>query len=251
MNRRRQKVKCIFFDGNIGAGKTTILNKSCELMMKKGLRIKIISENYKEFDKYGAGHQPLTLSSRDPLRNYVASQLHVHRCMLQNFRKQIKQEKSETIFICDRGIFSHLAFIYAAFNSNVVSQFTNDFLIESSLNQIKKVFKDDANIQLDILGLVFIYCSPEKCLERSKRRVRPFEDDLNLPYLEALDHGHEKYLSWYANTKWLNNRKHRLITSSARKIIKVDNSSDCNDDFIDIRSEVLVDKIYNDFDVVT
>ena len=187
----------ISIEGNIGAGKTTIINEINKLTFNKShiiileqvqewMNIKDDNDNnilelfYSDQQKYGYIFQSYVLFSR-----------------LQFMLKTIK-DNPNSIIICER---SHLTdikvFAKALFELGKLSS------IEWNVyNKWHKLIQELFDIKIS--GIIYNRCSPSICLERICKRSRNGESDITLDYLNLLHNKHEDWMKDLSDIKILN-----------------------------------------------
>jgi thymidine kinase/deoxynucleoside kinase len=172
--------KYISIEGNIGAGKTTLINSIC----KKTDSISFIKEDINRWTNIVPENNLLELFYYDPVKyGYM-----LQHCVIMNQIKDIKKLGTKDIIVTDRCPESSSKVF--AYIMHICGQLTDTELI--LFNQLK-----DLLYTKDIHPSLYIYlrCTPEKCLERIKKRGRKAEKDINFNYLEMLHYAHEQWLS--------------------------------------------------------
>ena len=176
--------KWFIIEGNIGSGKSTLLNKLSELddieiiqePVDKWLEIK--DENNKNLLDYFYS---------DMERNSYMFQTMVFKTRVESLdKKQTKNIRfSERSIWTDRYVFGKSCLENKKMNSIETNcyKYWFDFL--------EKKFNPNPT------GIIYIRCSPEKCLERINNRGRHEETQIKLEYLQKLHEYHENWLlSW-------------------------------------------------------
>jgi len=156
----------ITIDGNIGAGKTTILN--------------YIHTNHNIY---------IDLEPIDKWKPFL-NDIYLNKKKYFNFQirvwldRSFIQEKDNTVIIMERSPF----FIRNTFNKyisdNKLINPQEDNIIQELYNKTDNIWKSNYYI--------YIRSSPEKCLERINSRGRENESELDLDYLNEIHLLHEK-----------------------------------------------------------
>ena len=195
--------KWYIIEGNIGSGKSTLLNKleyvpNVEVIpepvhmwtsIKDNKEINLLQHFYSDMDRYSYMFQTMVFKTR--LESLEPKQL-------QQFRF------SERSILTDRYVFGKMCLEDNKMNS-----------IESSCY---KYWFDWLSTKFNSKpdGIIYIQCSPEKCLERISKRGREEEDTISLDYINKLNKYHEDWLLNWKETP----------------ILIIDNNQDNNYDFI-------------------
>jgi len=179
--------KWFIIEGNIGSGKSTLLNKlseqnNIEIIQEpvdKWLEIK--DENNKNLLEYFYS---------DMERNSYMFQTMVFKTRVDALDKpQIKPFRySERSIWTDRYVFGKMCLEDKKMNSIETScyKYWFDFL--------EKKFNPNPN------AIIYIRCSPQKCLERINERGRDEETKIKLEYLEKLHNSHEEWINNWKKT---------------------------------------------------
>jgi len=156
----------ITIDGNIGAGKTTILN--------------YIHTNHNIY---------IDLEPIDKWKPFL-NDIYLNKKKYFNFQirvwldRSFIQEKDNTVIIMERSPF----FIRNTFNKyisdNKLINSQEDNIIQELYNKTDNIWKSNYYI--------YIRSSPEKCLERINSRGRENESELDIDYLNEIHLLHEK-----------------------------------------------------------
>lgn len=172
--------KYISIEGNIGAGKTTLINSIC----KKTDSISFIKEDINRWTNIVPENNLLELFYYDPVKyGYM-----LQHCVIMNQIKDIKTLGTKDIIVTDRCPESSSKVF--AYIMHICGQLTDTELI--LFNQLKDLLYTK-NIHPSLY--IYLRCTPEKCLERIKKRGRKAEKDINFNYLEMLHYAHEQWLT--------------------------------------------------------
>ena len=156
----------ITIDGNIGSGKSTILN-----LIHQKYKISIDLEPIEQWKNY--------LEDLYVNKNIFNFQL---RVWLD--RAWIQEKDSKSIILMERSPF----FIRNTFNKN---DYNNNNINEDEFNVINEMYNKTDNIWKSNL-YIYLRSSPKKCLERIQYRGRNNEMDISLDYITNIHNLHEE-----------------------------------------------------------
>jgi len=186
MNNTNNKPKLIFFEANIGAGKSTLVEKlkacpNTQVILEpvdvwknttdsKGKNI--LDYFYTDSTKYGYLFQSFAFLSR------------VNKLADIN-------PKAKYVFV-ERSIFSDK-------NIFAINCYQNNMMEDIEWTIYNEWFKwADTTIGQYNYGFVYLECPPEECYRRLKERNRSEESSVGLDYLKQLNQRHEE---WFAKEK--------------------------------------------------
>ena len=174
-------------EGNIGSGKTTLINK-----LKENNDFEVIVEPVDVWlsIKGDSDKNLLGLFYDDPHRYSYLFQTMVFKTRLQSLDKP--QEKdirfSERSIWTDKYVFGKSCIESGKMNKLEANCYHTWFdWLEEKFNPAPD-------------GIIYVKTSPEKCLERIKVRSRSEEDSIPLAYLKELDDRHNSWLEKWTKT---------------------------------------------------
>lgn len=161
----------ITIDGNIGCGKTGVLN-----YLHKSYRYPI------DLEPVDNWQEDLNLIYNDMNNNNNLFNFQVKiwldRCWIQN------NIDSEFVLVERSPAFIKNIFIKYAYDNNIISKDQNDIL-EYLHNKTDHIWKDNVYI--------YLRSNPESCMTRIKKRNRKSEDKIQLEYLNDISNLHNEY----------------------------------------------------------
>lgn len=174
----------VSIEGNIGAGKTTLINA---IRNRFNNTVCVIEEDIERWT---------TMESNDGTLNllklfYETPMLYGHmlqHCVLMNQIRDMMDLSNKKYVITDRCPLS------------TVNVFTNVMADDGILkpgdvlfirHMCRVFYPESFKPKLHI----YLRCSPAKCMERIQRRGRPEEADIQIEYIEKLHNMHEDWLS--------------------------------------------------------
>lgn len=186
------KSKFISIEGNIGAGKTTILKMILQDIIKKEFTLPLIHkvmlepvQQYQNYDGYYGKFNPLKLMYENP-SNIPITQLHIMKESQKYFSKDLSYESRN--ILAERSFLATYVFIKAYLDSGKIPIFVADFLFKLWSTMLTSAIKPNA--------IIFIDQSPEICLRNIRQRNRSNESEvLDLTFLENLDKNFKEWLS--------------------------------------------------------
>jgi deoxyadenosine/deoxycytidine kinase len=172
----------ISIDGNIGAGKTTLINQLKE-RFNSSKNIVFADEPVSEWEKLGL----LQLFYSDKVKYSFLFQM---GAFITRFKilKQLLDTKPKVI-ITERSLISDL---------NIFAQMLTDqaFMNETEFH-IYKQFYSEFQPMCNTDYFIYVSTPVETCIERIKRRNRTGEENIPVDYLELCDHYHRKMVEKY------------------------------------------------------
>ena len=182
------KIKIISIEGNIGAGKSTILNYLKEHYANHEL-ITFVEEPVDMWgDIKGDDNEDiLTKFYKNPKEYAFSFQVMAFATRVHKFRTALKNKPSARIFICERSLEA---------DSNIFAKMLYDDGNMESINY--KIYLQYYNIyknEFQHKGIIFINTNPDKCLQRIKQRDRDGEDKIQIDYLRKCHDYHVKWLT--------------------------------------------------------
>jgi len=168
-------------EGNMGSGKSTFLK-----IIESNLGYKTIQEPASEWQNIDGSGNILDLFYKNPSRWAYTFQLYAFTNRLETIIEQSKNP--ETVQILERSIFcDRFCFAKNCYEMGFMSDlewklYTNSFswLVESFSQKPK--------------GFIYLRTNPETSMQRVRKRSRPEEKNIDLPYLKLLHKKHEEWL---------------------------------------------------------
>ncbi len=183
-------------EGNIGSGKTTLL-KYLE-NVDFGCKKIIIYEQVDEWKnlKDNTGNNMFELFYNETKKYSYLFQSYVLFSRISHLLNTIKENPNELI-ICERSHLTDLmVFAQSLFEMNDLNDM--EFTVYKKWHSlISEMY------QIKIDKIIYVNTSPEKCLERIKKRCREGENVISLEYLTILYNKHELWLNKDINTQIL------------------------------------------------
>lgn len=175
MDRR----KFIYIEGNIGAGKTKVLET---LKQKYPARIHVEYEPIEIWQNYKNKFNLLSLMYANPKEYAFKFQIVAQTTQIQRETNVLRHKKRKKFNFFERSIKTQKLFIDALFSDgiNLLDWYILSDLYKVSVDQIKHYH------------VIYLRTEPSVCLERIKQRARPEEINISLDYLQRLHKQHEK-----------------------------------------------------------
>lgn len=178
--------RIIAIDGNIGAGKTTFIDRLEKICIER-TDIFFLREPVDEWIQFkdSSGESILDKFYQDPHKYTFAFQLTVFNTILASLKKALSNPKYK-IIICERSIASSRhVFMDMLYKDNMVNYF--EYKIYEDL------FTKDIVDNYYPTEILYLNVSVKTCSERISKRNRQGEQNIKTDYLERC---HYKYLEW-------------------------------------------------------
>ena len=194
------KTKKIFaLEGNIGAGKTTIL----KLLSKNFQDIEFVEEPVNQWQNLG-GENLLEAFYKDPVRWGFSFEFYSMLTKIQSLLKAANSEKP--IIIIERSIISNKLFMDLSKELGKLDTMEYKMLINTYEFYLQNVYP-----QLN--GIIYLDTPVEECIKRIIKRNRGEECTIEKSYLESIK-----------------NKLDNLFENSAILVSKIDGKYDCERD---------------------
>jgi deoxynucleoside kinase len=157
----------ITIDGNIGSGKTSVLN-----YLHKFYKVSVDLEPVESWSQY------LTKMYNEKLDVFKFQvRVWLDRCWIQ-------EKSDKTIILMERSpYFIKNVFIKTATDIGMITEDEQKILIDLHKKTDKLLVTNT---------MIYLRSSPENCLKKIKKRNRPTEKNISLDYIEVLHENHEK-----------------------------------------------------------
>lgn len=177
----------ISIEGNIGAGKTTIVEK-LQKHMSSDKNVVFLREplDIWESIKDNTGDNILQKFYADPHRHGFAFQVVAYTTRICLLRKAIAENPDCDIIICERSL--------AADKHIFAKMLHDDGIIEPIHYQIYQKFCDEFSDDFGIDGIVYIDADADVCHERVSKRSRQGEGGIKIDYLQKCKKYHDDWL---------------------------------------------------------
>lgn len=180
--------KIISIEGNIGAGKTTIIEK-LEKYLKNDKSIIFLREPVDLWqtitDEKGDGI--LTKFYADPNKYAFSFQVMAFVTRLTMLRNAVKQNPHCKLIICERSLEA---------DKNIFAKMLfDDNMIEEINYKIYTQFYNEYRKDFQLEGIVYIDADADVCHNRVSKRSRTGEDTVKLEYLEKCKTYHDIWLN--------------------------------------------------------
>jgi deoxyadenosine/deoxycytidine kinase len=175
--------KVISIEGNIGAGKTTILRRIEELNLPGVFVLKEPVDEWAEV-KDSSGKNILEHYYSDPKKYAFAFQAVAFNTRMTNLKKAFAS--GNCIIVCERSLQS---------DANIFAKmlFEDGTMDEISYRAYQSLYRDGVQpYSLDMV--IYLDVPPETCKERIQTRARSGEESIGLDYLKMCDKYHRDWL---------------------------------------------------------
>jgi deoxyadenosine/deoxycytidine kinase len=198
-----QSIRIYSIEGNIGAGKSTILEhlkKDIEADESLSKKIRFLKEPVDLWDKIRDtnGETILSLFYKDPKKWAFQFQIMAFSTRIQILEELIAEAPECEIIICERSL--------EADRNIFASMLHADGLIDDISYKIYESFVVNSFHRFPLNGVVYMRVEPEVAHERIQKRARDGEGGIGLDYLTKCGEYHDAWL-----------RKHEVFSTDVRK----------------------------------
>jgi deoxyadenosine/deoxycytidine kinase len=190
--------KIISIEGNIGAGKTTIIEQ-LEKQYKDIKSILVVREpvNVWETIKDSDGETILEKFYKNPEKYAFSFQVMAFVTRLSLLRNLIKENPECKLIICERSLEA---------DKNIFAKMLYDDKMIDEINyKIYMKFYNEYKSDFTLNGLVYIHAEEDVCYNRVHKRNRTGEESVSLEYLKKCKEYHQD---------WLVNKKNILVINA-------------------------------------
>ena len=177
----------VSIEGNIGAGKTTII-ENLQKHLGNNKSIVFLREPVDVWDtvKGANGETMLQKFYEDPKQNAFPFQVMAYATRLSLIRKTIAENPDCDVIICERSIDA---------DKQIFAKMLHDDGMINDMNfQIYNLFAREYAVEFALDGIVYIDSDAEVCHARIMKRSRLGEGGIELGYLQKCRRYHEEWL---------------------------------------------------------
>jgi deoxyadenosine/deoxycytidine kinase len=179
--------KIFVLEGNISAGKTTLLEHIESMNHPKIVVLKEPVDAWTSVrDK--DGENILEKYYKDPKTYAFPFQILAFHTRLQSIKKAIEDNPIADVILCERSLHAD-GHIFA-------KMLYDDGLIDEISYRIYQKMYEDGISQFPLAGIIYLDVSPEICAERIVKRGRSGEEGIQLAYLKKCHNYHEEWLKY-------------------------------------------------------
>ena len=183
-------VLLISIEGNIGAGKSTIINQ----LIKENLdpQIIILQEPVDMWESVKhEGETMLQKFYNDQDKYAFAFQIMAFTTRLKLIKDTINQNPDAKIILCERSL--------EADREIFAKMLNKDGVIEPILYQIYEMyFQDSVDTMYQLSGMIYLNTPPDVCSKRILKRNRDGESNIPLSYLIKCDNYHKLWMEKFS-----------------------------------------------------
>jgi len=193
-----RQIFLIGIEGLLASGKTTLLsNLSKSYSSSHRDLIFIVPEALDLYTNFKNQYNPLEEMYSRPDENIIMTQIHLARSLNQRIDETLNllpKTAGTYVVITDRCLFSPEMFIKTYYVMNLLSEYSKDLLLDEIKSMAYQVLeKHDARFA----GMIYLDTTIPTCMERMKKRNRPFEKNISENFLSILKIQHEEFFcSW-------------------------------------------------------
>ena len=179
--------KIISVEGNIGAGKTTIID-NLEKYYKNDSSVIFIREPVDIWQSItdSKGESILAKFYADPSKYSFSFQVMAFVTRLSMLRNTIKENPNCEVIVCERSL--------EADRNIFAKMLYHDGLIDEINYKIYLKFYTEYRDEFELYGMVYLNTYAKVCYDRVKKRSREGEESVSLDYLEKCKKYHEDWL---------------------------------------------------------
>jgi len=228
----KRSITVMTIEGNIGAGKSTILraieryldscdNKTFANRFKFIMEPVDIWENIRDV----SGQTILQKFYKDQHKYAFSFQMMAYISRLSLFKKTVRENPDKDIFIVERSL--------CADRNIFLQMLHDDEMIEDVEAQIYHRWYDEFSMDFPVHKIIYINSSPEKCYERIHKRMRSGEERIPLDYLRRCHQYHQTWLNPNKEESENNWKIQNGNVDYLTEVLHIDANEDTNYDFKD------------------
>jgi len=189
-NHNTMTPKIFSIEGNIGAGKTTLVDNFQQYCSDLGRAdIVFLREPVDIWDEVRDpvdGQSILKKFYENPAKYSFPFQVMAFISRLSLLEQTIKQNPDCSVIICERSL--------SADRNIFAKMLHDDLLIDNICFQIYSKIYNEFSGRFVVDGIVYMDSSPAKCVERIEKRGRDGEGGIEMEYLEKCKKYHDEWL---------------------------------------------------------
>jgi len=183
-----QKAKLVSLEGNIGAGKSTIIKQLKEIY-KDNKDIVFLLEPTDAWETFRDKRTNTTILHKfyeDQRRYAFTFQVMAYSTRLSLMRKTIRENPDCKVILCERSLDA---------DKEVFAKMLRECaLMEEVEHEIYLQFFREYSSEISLDAILYLDVSPEICFERIQQRAREGEQGITLAYLERCKLFHDDWL---------------------------------------------------------
>lgn len=178
----------ISIEGNIGAGKTTILKMISDMYITSQDKIVFLKEPVELWYniKDESGKTMLENFYENPKKNAFAFQIMACVTRTSIIKNAMNENKNCEIVLCERSI--------EADSKIFAKMLYDDGLMSKMEHSIYMLLYNENIANYSVDGIIYISTNPDKCYERVQKRNREGESNIEMDYLVKCDKYHMDWL---------------------------------------------------------
>lgn len=187
INHNIKMVRIISLEGNIGAGKTTILNELTNNDNEKKIVYMREPVDLWEKIKDKEGETILSKFYKDPNKYAFSFQIMAFTTRLSLLSETIRNNPQAQVILCERSLEAdNNIFAKLLYEDGVLDEVTYKIYMEYFQNSIKAEYK--------LSGIIYINTKSDVCFERINQRNREGESKITKEYLQKCDIKHKEWM---------------------------------------------------------
>lgn len=203
----KSKTKLIVVEGNIGTGKSTLLN-----ILAQNIKVNLIPEPTKKWQQVGQSENLLDLFYKDIPRWAYTFQSYAFLTRVHATIEHLSNGGDDTIHILERSVYcDRFCFAKNCYESGLMTSL-EWHIYKEWFSWLVENFSPKPS------GFIYLRTDPEVSYKRIMKRQRHEEAGIPFPYLQALHNKHED---------WLMHKKEGLSSLNNIPVLVLD----CNNDF--------------------
>jgi deoxyadenosine/deoxycytidine kinase len=181
----------VSIEGNIGSGKTTIIEKLEKKLGGKGIVFLREPLSIWESIKDASGENILQKFYADPVKYAFPFQVMAYATRVSIIRQAIRINHGCSVIVCERSLDA---------DRHIFAKMLHDEgKIDDMCYQIYEMFNKELSDEIFLDGIVYIDADAQVCRDRIKKRCRDGEEGIPLEYLEKCKRYHDDWLNEHNN----------------------------------------------------
>jgi deoxycitidine kinase/deoxyguanosine kinase len=188
LNIMRSTKGILSIEGNIGVGKSTLLDllKSSDYGSKKVVFMQEPVDQWSNV-RNESGETILSCFYQDPAKYAFTFQVMAFTSRLATFKRVVKENPDCELIVCERSLEA---------DRNIFAQMMRDQgSMEPMVYQVYEMLYAATALEFPVSNIVYLDASPATCLQRIAKRGRAGEAGIGLDYLETCKSYYDKWLS--------------------------------------------------------